>query len=361
MIKKNIQKTVQTNAPRSITPRKPTNRVRIEAVAEAAGVSIMSVSRAMRGVEGISAKKREEILLIARRMGYFPNRVAISLAASSSNLIGVSVPTLFGTVFSEIYDSMRATFDRARFATMIDISDYSQKHEEDWVERMIAWRPAGLILTGVNHSARTRERLSSANIPVLEIWDYTEYPIDLCVGIDHFKSGVLMGEHLVKLGYKRPAYIGVEIGKDTRADRRLDGLTKIFMEHGIDFTAFDRQSTTATFDTGSLGTARLLNGQDKAPDVLCYLNDNMAFGGLMYCESLGLNVPEDIGIVGYNGLNINTVLPKRITTTITSRTKMGEVGAKLLVAKILGAKTKQAIEIPVKVDKGQTTMAQLDI
>jgi len=171
--------------PKNIASNAPPEKIRIEDVAQAAGVSIMSVSRAMRGVEGVSQAKREEILKIARNIGYYPNRVAVSLAASSSNLIGVSVPTLFGTVFSEIYDAMRLSFERAGFATVIDITDYSQEHEEAWVERMIAWHPAGLILSGVAHSEGTKERLLKANIPVLEIWDFATNPIDMCVGVDH--------------------------------------------------------------------------------------------------------------------------------------------------------------------------------
>lgn len=335
-------------------PRKKT-KAKIEDVADAAGVSIMSVSRAMRGVEGISQTKREQILKIARRLGYYPSNVAVSLAASSSNLVGVSVPTLFGTVFSEIYDGMRSTLEKSGFATIIDVSDYSISHEEAWVERMISWQPAGLVLTGVDHSERTRASLRRAKIPVLEIWDYTDDPIDLCVGIDHVKAGFQMGEHLVNLGYKKPAYVGIESGKDLRADRRLLGLQTSFFEKGIHICAHDRQSKSATFETGFKATSRLLEDDNLAPDVICYLHDNMAFGGLMYCEQHGISCPENIGIVGYNGLAINDVLKKRITTSITPRYKMGEDSASLLIARILGAKTKRTISHSVQIDPGQTT------
>lgn len=334
------------------------DRSRIEDVAKAAGVSIMTISRAMRGVEGVSQKKREEILRIADRLGYSPNKIAVSLAASSSNLIGVSVPTLFGTVFSEIYDGMRPAFEKAGFAIMIYVTDYSLESEEEWVERMIAWRPAGLILSGVDHSQLTLERLANAKIPVLEIWDFNENPIDLCVGIDHVQSGVSMGQHLVQLGYTRPAYVGLIRGKDTRSEGRLTGLTQVFMDNGIHIAHIERSSPTSSFENGFIATERLLSNVQAPPDVICYLNDNMAFGGLMACERFGLRCPEDIGIVGYNGLNINTVLHKRITTTLTPRLEIGETGARLLIAKILGAITENAIEMPVKIDTGKTTIPQ---
>ncbi len=331
---------------------------KIEDVAQAAGVSIMSVSRAMRGVEGISQKKREQILKIARRIGYYPNNVAVSLAASSSNLVGVSVPTLFGTVFSEIYDGMRSTLEKSGFATIIDVSDYSISHEEAWVERMISWQPAGLVLTGVDHSERTRDALRRAKIPVLEIWDYTEDPIDLCVGVDHLKAGAQMGTHLTELGYKNPAYVGVQSGKDPRADRRFQGLEQSFDDADCQFCAQDRDAISATFEAGFKATERLFEDETINPDVICYLHDNMAFGGLMYCEQNGISCPEDIGIIGYNGLAINEVLAKRITTAITPRYKMGQDSASLLIAKILGAKTKRTISHPVIIEEGQTTRSQ---
>ena len=333
-------------------------RARIEDVAEKAGVSIMSVSRAMRGVEGISQAKREEILNIARSIGYYPNRVAVSLAASSSNLIGVSVPTLFGTVFAEIYDGMRASFEKAGFATVIDITDYSLAHEEAWVERMISWRPAGLILSGVDHSETTRERLYKSNIPILEIWDHTTTPIDLCVGIEHFAAGEKMGKYLAELGYKSPAYVGVAQGKDSRADRRLAGLSKSFVAAGGAFSHIERSSQDTSFESGFLATTQLLKTITEKPDVICYLNDNMAFGGLMACEQLGLSCPNDLGIAGYNGLNINKVLQKRITTSVTPRRLMGEMGAQNLIAKILGARVEPSVNLPVNIDIGQTTRMQ---
>ncbi|MEL6751939.1 MAG: LacI family DNA-binding transcriptional regulator, partial [Pseudomonadota bacterium] len=97
---------------------------RIEDVARACNVSIMSVSRAMRGVEGVSAATREKVQRMARQLGYQPSSVAGSLAAANSTLIGISVPTLHDEVFSDIFDAMRAVFTRAGFQTVFDTTDY---------------------------------------------------------------------------------------------------------------------------------------------------------------------------------------------------------------------------------------------
>ena len=96
------------------------------------------------------------------------------------------------------------------------------KIEENWVESVLAWRPAGLILTGRHRSPRTLELLRNAGIPVVEIWDLNSKPIDICVGFNHFDSGYEMGRFLATKRYRRIGYVGVEIGFTTLGGSRLD-------------------------------------------------------------------------------------------------------------------------------------------
>ncbi|MEM7524657.1 MAG: LacI family DNA-binding transcriptional regulator [Pseudomonadota bacterium] len=333
-------------------------RVRIEDVAEAAGVSIMSVSRAMRGVEGVGQDTRARILNAAKTLGYQPSRVAASLSGANSTLIAISVPTLFEAVFAEILDGMRDVLIHAGFDTVIETSDYSVEREAAWVERMIAWAPAGLVLSGVAHDERIRARLATSGLPVLEVWDFADDPIDLCVGVDHRAAGLDMGRHLAALGYRRPAYVGVAAGRDARAEKRFAGLASGFAEAGAAFAADIRMDDAASFQAGFEGAGRALAALSAPPDVICFLNDHMAFGGLMACAGQGLDAPEAIGVTGFNGLNINAVLPKSLTTSITPRRRMGGIAARQLIARIRGVSDAPAVKLPVKLFAGETTRAQ---
>lgn len=330
--------------------------VKIEDVARAAGVSIMSVSRALRGVEGVSEATRARVAAFATEMGYVPNRLAGSLAQATSNLVAISVPTLFDAVFAEIITGMRETFTHAGLETIIETSDYDPAREADWVERMITWSPAALVLSGVDHAPGVAERLRAVDIPVLEIWDVTDDPIDLCVGIDHRAVGYEMGLHLVALGYRRPAYIGIPPGRDPRAERRLSGLRKAFEEAGAPIRDI-RINAAPSFEAGRDGAVAAFNLEPR-PDVLCFLNDHLAFGGLMACEASGLDVPGDIGIAGFNGLNINNVLQRPLTTSVTPRSLMGKTAARLLVA-AAGVRTDRLVSMPVPVSLGATTRPRL--
>ena len=337
-----------------LNPKKSGERSKIEDVAREAGVSIMSVSRAMRGVEGLSAKKRAEILRVAKHIGYEPSSVAGSLAAANSTLIGISVPTLADDVFGEIFDGMRPVFNNAGFQTVFDTTEYQQKREERWIDRMISWRPAGIVLSGVDHSKATRRKLINSGIPTLEIWDYSDDPIDLCVGIDHYQVGKMMAEHLLELGYCNPAYVGVEYQRDQRADKRLEGFQDAFENAGFSLSAIVRLEESVSFDAGKQGVIEVFETAKTSPDLVYFLNDHMAVGGLLECERRGIDVPTDMGIVGFNGLNINSVLAKSITTSITPRTQMGSKAAALLVARILNVATENCVSLPVELYPGQT-------
>jgi LacI family transcriptional regulator, gluconate utilization system Gnt-I transcriptional repressor len=309
----------------------------------------------MRGVEGVSSAKRAEIIQAAQQIGYRPNRTARSLAASHSTLIAISLPTLFNEVFADILDGMRRTFDRAGFDLVIDNSDYDDRREELWVERMIDWSPAGIILSGVDHAPGVRQQLRLAGIPTLEIWDQSDDPIDICVGIDHEAAGAAMGNHLIGCGYRHPAFVGVEDGRDPRAEKRLAGLRMAYRQASLGDVVVVRSEKHASFEAGMNGTHALLQADGQRPDCICYLNDHMAFGGLSTCERQGLSVPSDIGIVGFNGLGINAVLPKTLTTIITPRLMMGSLGARMLLARINGAKVEHRVVVPVTLAPGATT------
>ncbi len=332
-------------------PRK--NPAKIEDVAERAGCSIMTVSRALRGVEGVSERKRTEILKLARQMKYVPNSNARSLVVSNSNLIGISFPTFAAEVFAEILNGMRGTFDSAGYSSVIDTTDYSRASELSWVKRLLSWQPAAIILTGIDHDKETRSVLKASKIPVLEIWDHTDDPIDTCVGIDHFAAGQLMGEYAIELGYKSPAFVSTPSGHDIRADARLEGVQSVFDNVEV---RTSRPPIENAFVTGFKGTETLI--RENAPDVVFYLNDHMAFGGLMACRNLGISVPDQMGIVGFNGLDIIDVLPVKLTTVKTPRRTMGVTGARAILARIHGLPAEPSQAMPVELVIGETTRQQ---
>lgn len=326
---------------------------RIEDVAAKAGVSIMTVSRALRGVEGVSEKKRAQIIRLAREMKYVPNSNARSLALANSDLVGISLPTFAGEVFAEILNGMRQTFQKAGYSSVIDTTEYSKEAELNWVRRLISWQPAAIILTGADHHPETTALLQASPIQVLEIWESTDKPIDLNVGIDHFEAGQMIGQHAANCGYQRPAFVSTPKGYDLRADARLAGIRTVYAGLGLAEVPVARPPLQSAFTAGYAGTLDLIDS--SVPDVICYLNDHMAFGGMMACQARGLSTPDQIGLIGFNALDLASVLPKRLTTIRTPRYLMGITGARNILARINGVPTPQKTVLPLEFIKGETT------
>jgi LacI family gluconate utilization system Gnt-I transcriptional repressor len=222
---------------------------------------------------------------------------------------------------------------------------------------MITWSPAALVLSGVDQAKDTRERLKGAGLPIMQLWDVTDDPIDLCVGVDHHAIGLEMGRHLIHLGYQAPAYVGIASGRDPRAEKRCAGLAEAFKEAGLSLT-YVRVDVAPSFEAGHIGMQQALD-RPQRPDVVCFLNDHLAFGGLTMCQARGMDVPGDIGVVGFNGLNINNVLPRQITSTVTPRNLMGKTAARMLVAAIRNVRAERRITMPAPIHHGATTRPRL--
>lgn len=331
----------------------------LQDVAKKANVSTMSVSRALRGAAGVSEAKRIEIERIAKQLHYTPNSNARSLAVSNSTLVGISFPTLFNDVFAEMLAGMRDTFELAGLSTVVNTTDYKRQVELKWVDDLSSWRPAGVVLTGCDHHRDVQRKLRRAGVPTLELWDFTTRPIDINVGIDHFKAGYRLGVHVAALGYRKPAYVGAPAGTDARADKRKSGIEKAFRERDIyrPMMTPTRRISGTSFIGGHANTLELLQRAEK-PDVIFYVNDYIAFSGMSACQLLGLDVARDIGIVGFNASEITQVLPVALTTARTPRRELGVVGARNLILRIKGVEPVSSVELPVDIVAGDTTKYQ---
>jgi LacI family gluconate utilization system Gnt-I transcriptional repressor len=344
------ENSVSANVETGMADKRKHERARLEDIAREAAVSTMTVSRALRGLEGVSTEKRNEIIVIARRLSYIPDLAARAMAEAGSDLVGISLPTLFNDVFADMLDGMRGVFDHASLSTVVGTTDYVNSRENAWVERLLSWRPAGLVLTGCDHSEALHAMLADSGLPIVEIWDWRADAIDICVGIDHFGAGFELGRHIKALGYRRPGFVGCQAGIDTRAEARLKGIA----------TAFDRPVETGrseksgAFELGYEGASRLVAATSELDVVFC-LNDHVAFGAWMCLQAMGLQVPRDVGLVGFNALGLTSVLSTRLTTVSTPRRQLGVLAAECIIARRHGVRGRKNIKLPVRFLAGETT------
>lgn len=326
----------------------------LEDIARATGVSKMTVSRVLRGGMGFSDETRERVSAAAGQLGYIPNRLAAAFGSvTASTLVGICVPRLTSGLFGHVLDGVDVALSRLGYQVIIGTNAYAAEEEEAWVRQVISWRPAGLILTGRLHTATTVDMLRNAAMPVVEIWDLTTTPIDLSVGFSHWDCGAEMGQFLLRRGRQRAGYVGALAQADVMGRARMEGFETTLAQGGKPMMDREVLLDRPGFYPGYYGLETLLNRRPDL-DVVYFHNDEMAIGGLHYAQAHGIRVPEDLGIVGWGGMEAASVLPRRLTTTIVPTTAIGKAAAESLVARIRGEACQDVLVLPTRLVPGET-------
>ncbi|WP_118138514.1 LacI family DNA-binding transcriptional regulator [Oceanicella sp. SM1341] len=303
-------------------------------VAARAGVSEITVSRVMRGAGNVSKATAARVMEAVRETGYVRNRLAGSLAGHRSNQIGVLLPSLGNIVFPDVLNGIEDGLEAAGFHPVLGITHYRPEREEHLLASLLAWRPAGLIVTGTRHTAPARAMLGAAGVPVVEVMDVDTAPVDMAVGISHRAAGAAMAQHLLARGYRRFGYVGHDLTADERAAQRRDGFRAALAEAGMDAPVECLSGTPSSVGAGREALARLLEG--AAPQAVFFSNDDMATGGVFHCLAAGIDLPSGLAIAGFNGLEIGQQLPRPLTTIGSRRRDIGRTAAGMILARLAG-------------------------
>lgn len=332
--------------------RRPPPAVTLKHVAELAGVSPITVSRALNKPGTVSEALRDKVRDAVDRLGYVQNRVAGALAAAHSPVIPVVVPSLSNTVFVETIQGIQEVVQRAGYQLLLGNTEYDLDREHASVSTFLGWSPPGLIVAGTRHQERTRTLLKRWARPVVEIMEYGARPLDMNVGLSHTEAGAAMGEHLVARGYRAVLFVGCGIKADYRAWQRFKGLERSLGAAGLPCVppvSLDQPSSAR------LGGDALVDVLATRPEVdaVFFANDDLAVGALLRARREGVAVPGRIAVAGFNGLEAGDLVTPRLTTIASPRLEIGRIAAEKLIAAIRGQDTG-----PKRVDVGFRLLAR---
>ena len=310
-------------------PKRP---LTLRDVSEASGVSEMTVSRVLRNRGDVSGPTRERVLEAARTLGYVPNKIAGALASSRVNLVGVIIPSLKNMVFPEVMTGISEVLDNTGLQPVVGVTNYSPEREETVLYEMLSWRPSGIIIAGLEHTAAARAMMARAGIPLVEVMDIDGSPMDSAVGISHRRAGRQMAEAIVASGYRRIAFMGTQMAGDFRARKRLEGFEEALRRAGLELVDREYYSGGSALLKGREMTQAVLR---RNPDVdfMYYSNDMIGAGGLLYCLDKGIDVPNTVGLAGFNGLELLDGLPWRLATMDACRLEVGRRAAQIIAGR----------------------------
>lgn len=309
--------------------------VKLSDVAAHANVSVVTASRALRLPDLVTPATRAKVAAAVTALGYVPNPAAQALASSRSKIIGVVIPSLTNQIFADLLRGVMDGLDATEYTPQFVNTRYLVAREEELLRIFSTQRPAGMIVSGVDQSDIARQLLEKMGCPVVQVMETSPDPIDMIVGCDQREAGREAVRHLISKGYRRIAFLGARM--DPRAQRRLAGYRDVMQAEGL--ADADRLvQTTPQPSSYTIGGQLLSDMLARCPDtdaIFCN-NDDVALGALFECQRRGISVPEQLGIVGFNDLDVVSCSVPSITSVRTHRYKTGLTAVQMILAEMNG-------------------------
>lgn len=315
-------------------------------LAQALGVSIPTVSRALKDSPEISRELCARVQQLAREMNYRPNPFAMSLRRNAPRIIGVIVPDIVTHFFASIVSGIEDTAVANGYFVIITTSHEAYEYEKRNVENLVNMRVEGIIAclsqetTDYAHFAQ----LADINVPLILFDRVCLTEQFSTVVADGSQSAQMATQHLLDTGSRRIAFIGGGNHLDI-VKRRKHGYLEALRENRIPIERELVICRKIDYEEGKIATETLL-ALPNPPDAILAMNDTLAFAAIEVVKSHGLRIPQDIAIIGYTDeQHANYVEPK--LSAVCHRTyEMGETACRLLIERIKGDRSVKQVVIP---------------
>lgn len=304
-------------------------RVTIKDIARAAGVSHTTVSRALRDSEEISPETRARIRAIAESLGYRPNPVARALQGRRTQTIGVVVTRLSDPFHTEVVQGIERVAQAHGYGLLLSLSHEDPEKERAIVEMLAAKQVDGIIVAASRLGSRYLPLLEALRIPIVLINSHQTGPYVYSVATDNVHGGYLATRYLIGLGHRAIAYIGSRRGGRSNQDR-YRGYRQALREAGLNPRPEWVVKGDGRVEGGEMAMRRLLEVRPRPTAVFCY-NDLTAIGALKAALRAGLRVPEELSIIGFDGLEEGTYVIPALTTVAQPRQQLGRLAAEMLL------------------------------
>lgn len=322
---------------------KKNTAVTMRDVARAAGVSRMTVSRALKKDSPVSSKTREHILQVVREMNYVPDQMAGSLTTKKSGFVAVLVPSLNNLHFGETVQALTQQLETIGQQILLGYTDYSAEREEQLIEAMLRRRPEAIVLSYDGHSDRSLQLLNGAQIPVIELWERPEEPIAHTVGFSNFAAAAQMTHGLIDRGYRNIAFLGEGDDDWTRGAARRKGFISAMEERGLSaHRLLMVGKPPLSIEDGAAAVPPLLLEYPDTDCIFC-VSDLPAFGALGALNTAGRKVPDKMGLAGFGNFEVSRFAAPSISTVVVDPKSIGKATGKL-ITELLADQSTAALE-----------------
>ena len=326
-------------------------------VARAARVSVSTASRALSSPRLVSEATVSRVQQIAHKLGYIAQGAGRALSSRRTKTIGVVFPDLDNAIFAITAHALQKKLAEHGYMLILACSDYSKETELNLTRMFLERGIDGIVLTGIEHHPTLLPMLENAGVPAVFTWAFDPSQPIPCIGFDNYKAGCLMASHMAQLGHKKIAVIAAYTSHTERYTERLRGIRETLQAREIDLPDELVVQSQLAFQTGREGVRKLFAYNDPPTALICS-NDIIATGAIAECHDMGLRVPADVSISGFEDLAIASHVRPALTTIRWSQNDLGRLAGEAIVAQLSARHAPLShVEIPVELIVRSTTTA----
>jgi len=303
----------------------------IKDVAKLAGVSVSTVSRALNGSGYIDKTTEERVMAAVKQLNYKPSQIARGLVSRKTKTFGLILPDITNPFFPEVARGAEDEARRYGYNIMLCNSDWELEKEKMYLNLLQEKCVDGLIFVGSRLNEEYLSTLTELSMPVVLLDRNSSLDIHL-ITTNNMKGAYLATKHLIDQGYQTIAHIsGPQLSPS--AQQRLLGYKKALEEHGKSFDPVLVNEGDFRIAGGSLAMRKLLR-LSNIPDAVFCANDLMAIGAMEVLQEAGVRIPDEVALVGYDGIFPSKYVYPKLTTIIQPTYQMGNMAVQLILETI---------------------------
>jgi len=304
--------------------------ITIKDIAKKANVSITTVSRVLNNKPDVSDETKENILRIIDKLGYNPNGIARGLVMQRTYTIGLIIPDISNPLFPEIARGIEKKAKKLNYSVIFYDTDNDIVEEREAIRVLRSKQVDGIILTSLSvKNSNELLKMKEEKFPVVELDRLIQNIKIPTITIDNVLSGYTATSYLIEMGHTRLGHITGDLSIKS-AENRLKGFRKALKKYQLKLENKWVLEGDYTSSSGYNQMKRLLKQSEK-PTAVFIANDLMALGSYEAIFEEGLRIPEDISIIGHDGIDMASFVRPKLTTIAQPKLELGEKAAETLV------------------------------
>lgn len=303
----------------------------IDDVARAAAVSTATVSRCLNTPAKVSQATRDRVMGAVKQLGYTPNFAARAMAANRTHTIGAIIPTMDNAIFARGIQAFQETLHQQGYTLLVASSAYDPVREADQIDTLIGRGADGLLLIGYDRAPDVYKALSARGVPTLLSWAHQPQGPLPAVGFDNEAAMRALADHMLDMGHRDIGVISGHVAGNDRAADRLKGIRAALSARGLSPVAV--VECNYGIETGAQAFAQIMADPSRPTLVMCG-NDVLAVGALQQARLMGLQVPRDVSVTGFDDIELASIATPDLTTVHVPHRDMGIKAAHALIAMI---------------------------